>query len=195
MSACRGWPDRSCLLVAVGSPDRGMGLAMMPIVLFAWILLGVAAAVEASPDGTWQDQTWRPAETDWSEPPSGQWPGEWNQAVRSRHGQDQPLQDRWRDVTRDDVGGGLAQPQYRFRGDPPPDSRDWSVGQGESVYRFRPPTEREAERWTQSPGWRPVAPERASPSGAEPGSTPHPWGLMDALTPRPRTFGYEPSPW
>lgn len=195
MSACRGWPDRSRSLVAVGSPDHRMGLAMMPIVLFAWILLGVAAAVEASPDGSWQDQTWRPAESDWSEPPSGQWPGEWNQGEGSARVQDQPRQEGWRDATRYDEGGGLAQPRYRFRGDPPPDARDWGVGQGETVYRFRPPNEREAERWREAPGWRPMAPERASPAGVEPGSAPHPWGLMDALTPRPRTFGYEPSPW
>lgn len=88
-----------------------------------------------------------------------------------------------------DRGGG-ASPQYRFRGDPEPGSAPSSPSWGDEVYRFRPLTEKELERRAQSRGWRPLDP--ADPAwGAAPGSR----GLLDALTPPPRTYGFEPNPW
>ncbi|SDX33443.1 hypothetical protein SAMN05421783_12155 [Thiocapsa roseopersicina] len=83
------------------------------------------------------------------------------------------------------------QPEYRFRGDPQPWSGRWS-GQGETPgYRFRPLTGQEAEQRAQTPGWRPLEPDRDDRGGR----TRAPAGLMDALTPPPRTFGFEPAPW
>ncbi|MFB1486615.1 MULTISPECIES: hypothetical protein [unclassified Thiocapsa] len=103
----------------------------------------------------------------------------------------------WRESSQDPSpwgdGSGPAspQPEYRFRGDPQPWSGRWSGQEEMSGYRFRPLTGREAEQRAQTPGWRPLEPGREERGGR----TRAPTGLMDALTPPPRTFGFEPAPW
>jgi len=96
-----------------------------------------------------------------------------------------PSSETWAD------GGSGSYPQYRFRGDPQPGSDQWSARQGDDVYRFRPLTDKELERHTQTRGWRPLGMEDEAWGGPASG----PRGLMDALTPPPRTYGFEPSPW
>jgi hypothetical protein len=96
-----------------------------------------------------------------------------------------------------------SQPEYRFRGDPPPGSDRRSTQEGADGYRFRPLTGQEAERRAQTPGWRPLEQDRLERSGSRSSPSGQPsgtgWGgapgLMDALTPPPRTFGFEPTPW
>jgi hypothetical protein len=92
-------------------------------------------------------------------------------------------------------GTGMAapQPEYRFRGDPPSGSNPWGGQDGSEGYRFRPLTGQEEERREQSPGWRPLDPNRRDRGGQAP--APAPPGLMDALTPPARTFGFEPRSW
>ncbi|EGV17247.1 hypothetical protein [Thiocapsa marina] len=87
-------------------------------------------------------------------------------------------------------GSANPYPEYRFRGDPQPSSDRWSGSDGTQEYRFRPLTEREAEQRSQTLGWRPLEPARSNRAGR----TSPPAGLMDALTPPPRTFGFEPRP-
>jgi hypothetical protein len=86
--------------------------------------------------------------------------------------------------------GDPAQPVYRFRGDPPAGSERWDGASTIGGYRFRPLTDRESQRQVQTPGWRPLEGDRAPP--ARPYGAP---GLMDALTPPERTYGFEPNPW
>jgi hypothetical protein len=88
-------------------------------------------------------------------------------------------------------GPAIPQPEYRFRGDPQLSSGRWSGSDGTQGYRFRPLTDREAGQGSQTPGWRPLEPGR----GERGGRTSAPAGLMDALTPPPRTFGFEPGAW
>jgi hypothetical protein len=85
-------------------------------------------------------------------------------------------------------GPANPQPEYRFRGDPQPWSGRWSAPDGTQGYRFRPLTAQEGEQRSQRPGWRPLEPGR-SDRGGRPAA---PAGLIDALTPPPRTLGFEP---
>ncbi|RKT46198.1 hypothetical protein [Thiocapsa rosea] len=89
------------------------------------------------------------------------------------------------------AGSAAPQPEYRFRGDPQPWSGRWDGQEEAPGYGFRPLTGREAEQRVQTPGWRPLEPGRDDRGGR----TRAPAGLMDALTPPPRTFGFEPTPW
>lgn len=82
-------------------------------------------------------------------------------------------------------------PEFRFRGDPEPGSSQWSRQEGVEGYRFRPLTGQEAERRVQTPGWRPLEPVGPDRGRQTPSA---PAGLMDALTPPARTFGFEPPP-
>ncbi|HSO81860.1 hypothetical protein [Thiocapsa sp.] len=88
-------------------------------------------------------------------------------------------------------GPDYPQTEYRFRGDPQPWSGRGIVQDETAGYRFRPLTDQEAEQRAQTPGWRPLEPGR----GDRDGRARAPAGLMDALTPPPRTFGFEPAPW
>lgn len=83
------------------------------------------------------------------------------------------------------------EPAYRFRGDPPPGAGGWTPRDSDGGYRFRPLNARESERRVQEPGWRPLAPDSASPAGRQFGQG----GLIDALTPPARIYGFEPNPW
>lgn len=85
-------------------------------------------------------------------------------------------------------------PTYRFRGDPPSGSGGWATREGDDRYRFRPLNERESERRVQERGWRPLAPDSGSPAKRQPGQ-PGQGGLIDALTPPARIYGFEPNPW
>ncbi len=102
----------------------------------------------------------------------------------------------WREATpppayRNAVSGPVnPYPEYRFRGDPQPSSGRWGGSDGTQGYRFRPLTDREAQQRSQTPGWRPIEPGRSD--RGERASAPA--GLMDALTPPARTFGFEPRP-
>jgi hypothetical protein len=113
----------------------------------------------------------------------------------------------WRpDLYSDVRGDGTPYPEYRFRGDPESDSHAWTGGDEVGGYRFRPLTQPEADRRVETPGWRPLGPEPSYPGTAHSGSadrssyerdrrSSRPGGLMEALTPTPRTYGFEPDPW
>jgi hypothetical protein len=102
----------------------------------------------------------------------------------------------WRDAAprpayRNEASGWAnPEPEYRFRGDPQPSSGRWSGSDGTQGYIFRPLTDRETEQRSLTPGWRPLDPDRSDHGGRASA----PAGLMDALTPPPRTFGFEPPP-
>jgi hypothetical protein len=104
-----------------------------------------------------------------------------------------PARGRYSDVTTPAIPTGTSspQPEYRFRGDPQPWSGRASGYDETAGYRFRPLTDQEAEQRAQTPGWRPLEQDRNERGGR----ARSPAGLMDALTPPPRTFGFEPAPW
>lgn len=83
------------------------------------------------------------------------------------------------------------EPAYRFRGDPPSGRNGWAELEADGGYRFRPLNERESERRVQERGWRPLERDSGSPAGRQPGQG----GLIDALTPPARIYGFEPNPW
>jgi hypothetical protein len=170
---------------------------MTRLLLASWLMIGITAA-SAGPDGQWSDG---PGQLDDRWPsPTGQpsW-GSWQSgqfapsgpAVDSNRlgGQD------WQDPRRGDEQAWHAEPQYRFRGDPPPGSAASRGGQDHGGYRFRPLTDRETERRVQTHGWRPLDPAREMRGESDDGRSARPPGLMDALTPPPRTLGFEPNPW
>jgi hypothetical protein len=113
----------------------------------------------------------------------------------------------WRpDLYRDLRGDGTPYPEYRFRGDPESGSHARTGGDEVGGYRFRPLTQPEADRRVKTPGWRPLGPETSYPGTAYSGSadrssyerdrrSSRPGGLMEALTPTPRTYGFEHDPW
>jgi hypothetical protein len=130
--------------------------------------------------------------------------------------------DYWRSEARPD-SRDAARPyqEYRFRGDPPAGSDRWGGREDVGGYRFRPLTDQETDRRTQTPGWRPLSPSavgssrsdsgsltsgpsypgRSYPERSDPSDREHMTrpagrsGLMDALTPPPRTYGFEANPW
>jgi hypothetical protein len=152
-------------------------------------------------DGRWMEYAREPTGYDRDGHPideAGRYPGSsWRGAPDFRvETDDRDMRGGWRDVTplptyRNDVSGSEGrQPEYRFRGDPQPSSGRWGGSDVVQGYRFRPLNDREAEQRVQTPGWRPLEPVR----GDRRGRPSAPAGLMDALTPPPRTFGFEPTP-
>jgi hypothetical protein len=149
----------------------------------------------------WEDQS-PPAHTRGDV--TGHWPAP--RANSDDRGADARRND-WRpDIYTDPRGDRTASPEYRFRGDPSPDSRAGWGGNEAGGYRFRPLTEREADRRVQTPGWRPLEPGESNPGTAHSGTDDwsnyarggrdrRPGGLMEALTPTPRIYGFEPDPW
>lgn len=128
----------------------------------------------------------------------------------------------WRSEGRPDSREvGRPYQEYRFRGDPPASSDRWGGRDEVGGYRFRPLTDQEADRRTQTPGWRTLSPStadssrsdsrsmttgpsypgRSYPERSDPSNREHTIrpagrsGLMDALTPPPRTYGFEANPW
>ncbi|CRI62939.1 exported hypothetical protein [Thiocapsa sp. KS1] len=176
------------------------GRFMTPLLLVASLVLGVASAAAnrdafgAQPWTSAEQPTWGGAPADsggYGEP----WPDRERQppysypddgARGTRNGT--PEASRY---DGGDVAPGARQ-EFRFRGDPEPGSSQWSRQDLVDGYRFRPLTGQEAERQVQTPGWRPLEPVGPDRGGRTPSAPP---GLMDALTPPARTFGFEPAPW
>lgn len=169
--------------------------------LAAWLVLGmISAAANAE---ALEGERWAQARGQaWGNEPT--YPGIHQVPYEAPWSPDAPeaqSPDAYRDGAWTDESGydGV----YRFRGDPPPGSRRRSMHEGADGYRFRPLTGQEAERRAQTPGWRPLEPDRPDRGGSRPSSSGQPsgtgWGgapgLMDALTPPPRTFGFESPPW
>jgi hypothetical protein len=175
-----------------------------------WSPGGAPAAVASDDRSEWRDHRaragWEAARGAGDAAPSGEaaWlPGAepWSgQAGQAYGGAQLPPDWRWdggATESRDPASawqprqpGESGASQYRFRGDPPAQSQHWGPADTTGGYRFRPLTERESGRQVQMQGWRPIEGERDRP--AQPAGAP---GLMDALTPPERTYGFEPRPW
>jgi hypothetical protein len=175
------------------------GRFMTPLLLVASLVLGVASAA-ANRDALGA-QPWTSAEQPtWGGAPA--YSGEYGVAWPDRERQppysysddgSRGTGDGTRDASRYDGGDaatGVRQ-EYRFRGDPELGSSQWSRQDAVGGYRFRPLAGQEAERQVQTPGWRPLEPVGSDRGGQTPSTPP---GLMDALTPPARTFGFEPVP-
>lgn len=190
---------------------RTMGLKMAPHALVVVLSIGIAAPalgqqrlwVETAPDGAdWssraseQGARWQPrAGSAWGEP---DWRPTAPEPVSAGDPWSGNVPRAW--GGRADAAPDPAQPVYRFRGDPPVGSRAWneihgSASGADEGYRFRPLTEREQGRQTSTPGWRPLERSPASAGDEQAWTRDGSPGLMDALTPPPRAYGFEPSPW
>lgn len=172
---------------------------MTPLLLVASLVLGVASAAAnreafgAQPWTSAEQPTWGGAPA-YSEGYGTSWPDPERQPPYSYPDDgSRGTMDGTRDASRYDGGDSAtgARQEFRFRGDPEPGSSQWSRQEGVEGYRFRPLTGQEAERRVQTPGWRPLEPVGPDRGRQTPSA---PAGLMDALTPPARTFGFEPPP-
>jgi hypothetical protein len=176
---------------------RIKGFSMTRLLLASWLMIGITAAL-AGPDGQWSegpgqfDERWPPPTGD---PSWGSWQrGQLAPSVPAVDGNGLGGQ-AWQDPSRGAGQAWTGEPQYRFRGDPPPGSAARGAGPDHGGYRFRPLTDRETERRFETHGWRPLDPAREMRGETVDGRSAPPPGLMDALTPPPRTLGFEPNPW
>ncbi|QVL50470.1 MAG: hypothetical protein KFB96_08615 [Thiocapsa sp.] len=170
---------------------------MTPFLLLSGLLLGLASATASQ--GAGAAESWGQArQPTWGDAPvySGGYPDATSTPEPWVAPDDRAVYGGWRESSPgpspwgEGAGSASPQPEYRFRGDPQPWSGRWSGQEETPEYRFRPLTGREAEQRAQTPGWRPLEPGRDDRGGR----TRAPAGLMDALTPPPRTFGFEPTP-
>lgn len=179
--------------------ERIKGRAMKPFLLVAGLLLGLLSAT--ANQSVFGAESWGQAR----QPGWGDQPVYFDGYETSRSQLDLGSHDRddlaghggWSESSTapspwgEGSGPSSPQPEYRFRGDPQPWSGRGSGYEETAGYRFRPLTDQEAEQRAQTPGWRPLESDRDGRSGRDR----PPAGLMDALTPPPRTFGFEPAPW